>query len=686
MVAKGDDYWAARFFEKNALSAIGVVSRTPNWYPQDDMYKAIAAILASTQTRRVVTYGHSQGGYGALKYSRALGAAAALSFCPQWSINPDDVEQFDRRYTSHFRSELKNGLRIEQQDLSDNAYIFFDPYDKQDADNAQRLIALPQIRPVRVPFSGHGTVRLVTEGRIANDLIGLVATSPAPSIQKLRGLFRGIRKASKTYRSEKIASLIARLPRREQALATELLHVPENHRVMYQLLILTNKHDFKSATPLLDSLNPEALHSFSPAKLWNTFRRVGYLYGEVQLAKLLGPAFPNNPFIRLHAVNTFIHAGLFDHANSELGSIVKLPGALNSIDHIVRFSIQLKRYEILQHLLLTDQLSAPKKIRLRFLMVETYLQFSERARAFRVLNELALVCANLPDDLHRVSTYFLHIGEATFALELRRQLSRAAPQSDAFKLDLIEARIPLSRVLALDELDALTKSSKFNAQLWERASHLFSQLGENERAIKSLLKGIDLGGDEQACRHRLAHLLIRSGKWKKGIGELEKLYKISHLNNRLLPSLTQLSDKVQDFQLAVRFAKRNYLANKSDPDACILLAEMLVKSGDRAEAERFLTEFLKKISLRATSKATHWLRIAIQFRKLKNIDMERRVISAGVERHPNDQELSTLSSSIGLLDRYTGIAAPKISEIRVLPPQRSFKSLISSMFDGRFRG
>ncbi len=172
----GDRFWGDTFFEKLKVSSIGVMTTTPNWYPELDMIGAIKAIRAITHGRRVVTYGFSQGGYGALKYSRALDASAALAFSPEWTINPDDTKNFDRRWTNYYRPELRNGLRIEQSDVSANTYVFFDRRYKVDAWNAENILTLAGTKAIATPFCRHATVRLFSETGVGADLISLMMT------------------------------------------------------------------------------------------------------------------------------------------------------------------------------------------------------------------------------------------------------------------------------------------------------------------------------------------------------------------------------------------------------------------------------------------------------------------------------------------------------------------------------
>lgn len=106
MQANGSRFWGQRFCEKAGIAALGFISRRPNWFPAASVVAAVEAaapILAEAPER--ILYGHSQGGYAALRYRRRLGASVAVAFCPQISIDPKTVP-FDNRFVRHFAPGL----------------------------------------------------------------------------------------------------------------------------------------------------------------------------------------------------------------------------------------------------------------------------------------------------------------------------------------------------------------------------------------------------------------------------------------------------------------------------------------------------------------------------------------------------------------------------------------------------
>jgi tetratricopeptide (TPR) repeat protein len=156
-------FWADRFVEKAGLSAFGFVSRRPNWFPAASMRRAAEAIaphLAEYPER--VLYGHSQGGYAALKYSALLGAGTIISSCPQATIDPREVPD-DQRFHRFFRPELHAGMHIGAgvagADVAGTAFILYDPFDGVDAMHVRRILPwVPQARLVPVYLTQHSAI------------------------------------------------------------------------------------------------------------------------------------------------------------------------------------------------------------------------------------------------------------------------------------------------------------------------------------------------------------------------------------------------------------------------------------------------------------------------------------------------------------------------------------------------
>lgn len=85
--------WGGATAKSIGVSYLGFVSKQPNWFPISSMRNAREYLIGVIEKfSKIVSYGHSQGGYAAIKYSSMFRANAVLSFCPQYSISPHQME------------------------------------------------------------------------------------------------------------------------------------------------------------------------------------------------------------------------------------------------------------------------------------------------------------------------------------------------------------------------------------------------------------------------------------------------------------------------------------------------------------------------------------------------------------------------------------------------------------------
>ena len=88
---------AQDFFVRRGVNFIGVKPAPNDWYQQDEILAALAAIRAATPGARLAGYGGSMGAYAAINFAHDLGLATLLAVCPQFSILPEKVP-FERRW------------------------------------------------------------------------------------------------------------------------------------------------------------------------------------------------------------------------------------------------------------------------------------------------------------------------------------------------------------------------------------------------------------------------------------------------------------------------------------------------------------------------------------------------------------------------------------------------------------
>ncbi|MDK1374711.1 MULTISPECIES: hypothetical protein [unclassified Sinorhizobium] len=186
MQANGSRFWGQRFCEKADIAALGFISRRPNWFPAASVVKAAsaAASILRTASERIL-YGHSQGGYAALRYRRRFNATVAIAFCPQLSIDPTSVP-FDNRFTRHHVPDLHANMPIAADQTAGRAYIFYDPFHAVDRRHAERIATLQRdTRLIPVHMTGHGTVRAFTGTTRALSLIEACRADDTPGLRIL---------------------------------------------------------------------------------------------------------------------------------------------------------------------------------------------------------------------------------------------------------------------------------------------------------------------------------------------------------------------------------------------------------------------------------------------------------------------------------------------------------------------
>lgn len=321
LVAEGDRFWGDEFFRRLNISAIGIMTTQPNWYPRDDMMRAVAAVQPMLKNKRVITYGHSQGGYGALKYSKAFNANAVLSFSPQSSINPDEVNDFDTRYVSYFDRKLFNGLAVQACEVSENAVIFFDPFEKADKLHADAL-SFEQVHKVPIAFSGHQSVKVPIEGGVFKEIMGIIVNDkqiyPFKNIQEL---IRRSRKYSYTYKKGKFWCLA---DGNKNRLLSEFMKDCSLDSSCASLVVAIINKDHCLASLILKKCLDEHLIDFGLFKILEVCRKHQFVEGEIRSVLTLSKWFPTDPMLRLQAVFTFERLGLRREASAEVSEILKM--------------------------------------------------------------------------------------------------------------------------------------------------------------------------------------------------------------------------------------------------------------------------------------------------------------------------------------------------------------------------
>ena len=171
--AKGLTINAEKSLAKYEYNVIGVMPKIKSWFPAASMQAVMSAVQPILdQFETVVGYGGSMGGYAAIKYSKLLKMNRVIAFVPQYSIDPQEIE--DRRYTEFFDESLHQDMHITTQDVcAGSEYIVvYDPYYANDREHYLKIKhILPQLHTLHLPFTGHEALSVLASSSLLNDFI-----------------------------------------------------------------------------------------------------------------------------------------------------------------------------------------------------------------------------------------------------------------------------------------------------------------------------------------------------------------------------------------------------------------------------------------------------------------------------------------------------------------------------------
>lgn len=195
-----DAIWGLAPISKLGHSVLCFVDFADAWYPTSDILELKDAIGAWLQDyKRIVTYGHSMGGYGALKHGALFSAVRSVGLGPAWSVAPHDVQAFDeRRPRLYYRPDLHEDMSIKAEDVAPDAIVVHDPFHEEDTLHYKAIArSVPQIKRVLNYFVGHDLLSPCIDCGAAGAFVREV--TEGSGVIGLRTLIRQSRGASSRY-------------------------------------------------------------------------------------------------------------------------------------------------------------------------------------------------------------------------------------------------------------------------------------------------------------------------------------------------------------------------------------------------------------------------------------------------------------------------------------------------------
>jgi len=165
-------------------AVLRLMTRRNDWFVNrdtDNLEKTLSAIVARYE--RVHAIGFSMGGFGVFRFAQSLSIRSAIAVSPQVSIDPT-VVPWDTRFRNQAGGfDPQTGSLADRPAPNLNALVLFDPFHRQDRDNAKELAALfAGVRLLRLGFAGHPSSRAIRKGGRIGVLINqALSTTPDPA-------------------------------------------------------------------------------------------------------------------------------------------------------------------------------------------------------------------------------------------------------------------------------------------------------------------------------------------------------------------------------------------------------------------------------------------------------------------------------------------------------------------------
>ncbi|MFW1857013.1 hypothetical protein [Acinetobacter defluvii] len=203
--AKGLSINAEKSLMKYDYSVVGIMPKQKSWFPASSMLALLEQLQPILkQFKKIVGYGGSMGGYAAIKYSKSLQMTRVVAMVPQYSIDPNEVE--DKRYTDFYDATLNADMRIQAHDIvADCEYIVvYDPYFENDKEHYLKIKPLiPQLHTLHLPYTGHDAIAVLANSALLHDFI----EHPYDQTYFYKQI-RDVKKNSKFYYRSVIAHLL----------------------------------------------------------------------------------------------------------------------------------------------------------------------------------------------------------------------------------------------------------------------------------------------------------------------------------------------------------------------------------------------------------------------------------------------------------------------------------------------
>lgn len=253
-----------RVIEEAGLAELSIRTRYNDWYlsPEtDDLLEAMHK--ASKPFRRVINYGFSMGGFGALLTSGATNADFIFLVSPQYSID-QAICPFEHRWMDEASQITRDVDPMSYANRNADGIVVYDPSIREDAAHAEMVTqCCPKIRPLAIRFSGHPATRITGETTNTRAVGNAIFSGEDHSV--VRRIFKESRKASHSYWFEMATASTHRRPKLASIAYERALRLSEENAPLFAFVCAARSFDLGNHERLNDMIRIRNSHPDAPS-------------------------------------------------------------------------------------------------------------------------------------------------------------------------------------------------------------------------------------------------------------------------------------------------------------------------------------------------------------------------------------------------------------------------------------
>ena len=174
--------WGLQELARHGWSVLAIKARAPDWFLKPDLatfFRSPEFGHVAKRKKRIILYGLSMGGFGAMAYSTRIPGSVVLAISPQTTLDPEKVpweKRFDYALGEDWTGPLGdiNALKPAHAE----AYVIYCPANKFDGRHMDRLDRFAPVTHLPLVGNAHTPGGLLMEGGLLKEVVRAVAAGP----------------------------------------------------------------------------------------------------------------------------------------------------------------------------------------------------------------------------------------------------------------------------------------------------------------------------------------------------------------------------------------------------------------------------------------------------------------------------------------------------------------------------